>query len=143
MTNINEKLVRNWSRTLLWISDWVRYYSKLQNYKTPKLRFFAKSPLQVLEIHWHLTFFFSISLCEIKNSLIFTKNNSGFWTVIWKTYKYYWFIPKNISRYTNADLKISIYVRLRVKAIPWKLRILNPNNSRVISPWSLFKFLKK
>ena len=23
----------------------------IQNYKTPKLRFFAKSPLQVLEIH--------------------------------------------------------------------------------------------
>ena len=142
MTNINEKSVRNWSRTLLWILDRVRYYWKLQNYKTPKLRFLQNlryNSLKFIDI-W---LFFSISLCEIKNSLIFTKNNSGFWTVIWKTYKYYWFIPKNISRYTNADLKISIYVRLRVKAIPWKLGILNPNNSRVISPWSLFKFLKK
>ena len=36
------------------------------------------------------------------------------------------------QRYTNADLKVSLYVHL--KTIPWKFRILNPNNSQV---WSL------
>ena len=44
--------------TLLGISDLVRYHSKLQNYKTPKLLFFAKSPLQFLEIHFQNDIFF-------------------------------------------------------------------------------------
>ena len=37
----------------------------------------------------------------------------------------------------GADLKISLYVCIHVKTIPWKFRILNPKNSRVIYPWSL------
>ena len=40
------------------------------------------------------------------------------------------------QRYTNADLKISLYVSVHIKTIPWKFRILNPKNSRVIYPWS-------
>ena len=31
--------------------------------------------------------------------------------------------------YTNADLKISVYVYVHIKTIPWKFRILNPKNS--------------
>ena len=41
------------------------------------------------------------------------------------------------SRYTNADLKISLYVCVHIKRIPWKFRILNPQESRVICLWSL------
>ena len=38
------------------------------------------------------------------------------------------------QRYTNADLKISLQVRLQIKIIPWKFYILSPKNSRVIRP---------
>ena len=41
-------------------------------------------------------------------------------------------------RYTNADLKISLYVCVQIKIVPWKFRILNYKNSRVIFPWSLW-----
>ena len=41
------------------------------------------------------------------------------------------------ERYNNADLKISLYVRVHIKTIPWKFRIFYPKNSRVIYPWSL------
>ena len=34
-------------------------------------------------------------------------------------------------------MKISLYVRMHIKIVPWKFRILNPKNSRVIYPWSL------
>ena len=34
-------------------------------------------------------------------------------------------------------MKISLYVRIHIKTIPWKFCILNPKNSRVIYPWSL------
>ena len=43
-----------------------------------------------------------------------------------------------IQRYTNADLKISLYVCVRKKTVPWKFRILNPNNSWVIYPWNSY-----
>ena len=36
-----------------------------------------------------------------------------------------------IKRYTNADLKISLYVCVNIKAIPSKFRIPNPKNYRV------------
>ena len=39
---------------------------------------------------------------------------------------------KTTYRYTNADLKISLYVCVHVKAIPWKFCILNPKSSQVI-----------
>ena len=39
--------------------------------------------------------------------------------------------------YTNADLKISLYVCVHIKTIPWKFRIPNPKNSGVICSWSL------
>ena len=42
------------------------------------------------------------------------------------------------QRYTNADLKISLYVRVKIKTIPWKFCILNPNSSRDIYRWSLY-----
>ena len=38
---------------------------------------------------------------------------------------------------TNADLKISLHVRIRLKIIPWKRHILNLNKSRVIYPLGL------
>ena len=34
---------------------------------------------------------------------------------------------KEYQRYTNVDLKISVYVCIHRKAIPRKFRILNPN----------------
>ena len=34
----------------------------------------------------------------------------------------------------KADLKISLYVGVHIKTIPWKFRILNPKDSRVIYP---------
>ena len=40
-------------------------------------------------------------------------------------------------RYTNADLKISLYVCVHIKTISWKFRMLCHENSRVICPWSL------
>ena len=42
--------------------------------------------------------------------------------------------PRNqkFYTYTNADLKISLYVCVHIKKLPWKFRILNPKNSRVI-----------
>ena len=51
-----------------------------------------------------------------------------------------YFIISNIlhnrktERYTNADLKISLYVRVHIILIPRKFCILNPENSRVIYP---------
>ena len=45
-------------------------------------------------------------------------------------------------RYTNADLKISLYVRAHIKTIPWKFCIVNPRNSGVIFTWNLY-FSKK
>ena len=41
---------------------------------------------------------------------------------------------KIIWRYTNADLKIYLFVLIRAKRIPWKFCILNPKNPRVILP---------
>ena len=37
-----------------------------------------------------------------------------------------------VWRYTNADLKISLYVRFHKKMIPWKFPTLNLKNSQVI-----------
>ena len=34
--------------------------------------------------------------------------------------------------YTNADLKIFLFVSVHKNIVPWKFRILNPKNSRVI-----------
>ena len=34
--------------------------------------------------------------------------------------------------HTNADLKISLYVFVHMKAVPEKFRIINPKNSQVI-----------
>ena len=34
----------------------------------------------------------------------------------------------------NADLKISLYVHVRMKIIPQKFYVLNPSNSRFIYP---------
>ena len=45
---------------------------------------------------------------------------------------------QNHLRYTNADLKIWLYVWVHVKAMPWKFHTLNPKNSQVIYPWILF-----
>ena len=44
------------------------------------------------------------------------------------------FSENNFSpeRYTNADLKISVYVRVHMKTIPWKFHILDPKSSRVM-----------
>ena len=39
-----------------------------------------------------------------------------------------------VKRYTNADLKISLYVCADIKTISWKFRFLNPKNSWVICP---------
>ena len=36
-----------------------------------------------------------------------------------------------------SDLKISVYVRVHITAIPWRFRILDPKNFRVIGHWSL------
>ena len=41
------------------------------------------------------------------------------------------------SRYTNVDLKISLYFSIHIKTIPWKFDILIPKNYRVICPWNL------
>ena len=51
------------------------------------------------------------------------------------------------SRYTNADLKISLYVLIYIKIISWNCFIRNPKNYRVIHPgilyfsWNLAYFL--
>ena len=42
-----------------------------------------------------------------------------------------------VQRYTNANLKISLYVCVQIKSKSWKLCILNPKGSWVICPWSL------
>ena len=42
-----------------------------------------------------------------------------------------------LSWYTNAYLKVSLYIRIHLKIIPWNSRILNPNKSRVMYPLSL------
>ena len=44
---------------------------------------------------------------------------------------------KQKFKYLNADLKISLYVWIRLKIISWKFCILNPYKSRVIYPRSL------
>ena len=49
-------------------------------------------------------------------------------------------VDKNLAisyRYTGVGWEISLYVCVYIKVIPWKFRILNPKNSRGISPWSL------
>ena len=45
-------------------------------------------------------------------------------------------------RYTNADLKISLYARLHIKTMPWKFLILKRTNSRVFTR-EVCIFLKK
>ena len=40
---------------------------------------------------------------------------------------YFW-----LQSYTNADLKISLYILFDTKVLPWKFCILNRENSRVI-----------
>ena len=40
-------------------------------------------------------------------------------------------------RYTNAALKISLYVQVHIKITPWKFHILDPKYFPVIYPWSL------
>ena len=42
-----------------------------------------------------------------------------------------------LKRYTNADLKISLYVCVRIKGIPCKFCVLNPKSFRIIYPLSL------
>ena len=44
--------------------------------------------------------------------------------------------PKYL-KYTNADLKLFLYVSIHIKTIRWKFDILNPTSSRVICQWSL------
>ena len=39
-------------------------------------------------------------------------------------------------RYTNADLKISLYVCVHIKTTPWKFCILNPKDYWAICRWS-------
>ena len=36
--------------------------------------------------------------------------------------------------YSSADLKISLFVLIHIKAIPWKFCIITPKNSGVIFP---------
>ena len=47
-------------------------------------------------------------------------------------------IEVSTSKYTNADLTISLYVCIRIKIIPWKFRILNPKNPSYLA----IKFVK-
>ena len=45
-------------------------------------------------------------------------------------------LPRKIlsQRYTNADLKISLHIQIYLKIAPWKFRIFNRKNFRVINP---------
>ena len=40
----------------------------------------------------------------------------------------------NDMQETNTVLKISLYILIHLKIIPWKFRVLNRKNSRVIHP---------
>ena len=42
-----------------------------------------------------------------------------------------------VNWHTNVHLKISLYICVHIKTVPWKILILNSRNSRVICPWSL------
>ena len=44
------------------------------------------------------------------------------------------FLVIYVDHLINADLKISLYIQIHIKIIPWKFRILNRKNSRVIHP---------
>ena len=46
------------------------------------------------------------------------------------------------SRYTNADLKIFLNVRIYSKTMPSGFRILNPNKSQITYPWSFEFFIR-
>ena len=50
--------------------------------------------------------------------------------------------PFTPSRYTNAEMKISLYIQIHIKIIRSKFRILDRKNSRVIHR-KIFIFLKK
>ena len=39
-----------------------------------------------------------------------------------------------LSQFILENLKISLYVRLHKKTMPWKFRIINPKNAQVILP---------
>ena len=71
------------------------------------------------------------SLCLLNNTQ-FSKDN------LW----YQVSVTNGISRYTNADVKISLHVWIHLRIIPWKFYILNLNKSRVIYPQSSRFFLK-
>ena len=43
------------------------------------------------------------------------------------------------QRYANADLKISPYIQIQMKILPWKLCIPNRKNSRPIHPWRAYR----
>ena len=43
-----------------------------------------------------------------------------------------------IKYITHANLNISLYVLIYIKMLPWKFRILNPKNRRVIHPYSSY-----
>ena len=56
---------------------------------------------------------------------------SFYWTVISAQHYRCWVgkittQEKKSQRYTNADLKISLYVYVHIKTIPWEFRVLNP-----------------
>ena len=42
------------------------------------------------------------------------------------------FLNGTLMFFSNADLKIFLYVLVHTKIIHWKIRILNSNNSRVV-----------
>ena len=49
---------------------------------------------------------------------------------------FFWEGESPTLKVTNEDFKISLYVCVHIKAIPWKFCILNPKNLRVICPWT-------
>ena len=54
------------------------------------------------------------------------------------------FVNEHIRRHeyikyiTHANFNISLYVLIYIKMLPWKFRILNPKNRRVIHPYSSY-----
>ena len=90
---------------------------------------------------WAWDSFISLGFWDHKNTRIGTdrvnkrSNFVSYWVCIDMTYNdSKWVFISKLPKGTHADLKISLYVLIYIKIIPWIYGLFNPKNSRVIYP---------
>ena len=126
-----------------WISLWLAVLVSLEwklYLKIPMFKFIKR-------LYWHANKFFVFyfqkqSLIYCKH-LLNTKSSTHFQVSICFSWLTRHEIQKPINmessilKCANADLRISLYACVHIKAIPWKFRFLNPRSPWVVGLWSL------